>query len=40
MSSGISKLFGNYAGGQCFSLLSSAKALGAASSGLPMLFIA
>jgi hypothetical protein len=39
MSSGISKLFGNYCGGQCFALMSSAKALGAAASGLPMLLL-
>ena len=40
MSAGISKLFGNFCGGQCFSLLSSAKALGAAAAGIPMLLLA
>jgi hypothetical protein len=40
LSAGCSIIFGNYSGGQTLSLLSSARAVGAAGAGIPMLLIA
>jgi len=37
---GISTIYGNYSGGQVLAMLSSAKALGALTSGVPLLMLA